>query len=385
MNSESPRILFVGGADLHLRIPFMRALKGRGVKLLALGSGDNTRFAGSGVDYRCYKLKRSFNPLADYCSVRAIRSIAREFNPEIVHAFDTKPSILVPLALPDTASRRCVRTITGLGYLFSGQRLSQRILRQLYLLMQRLASPRAAVTIFQNRDDREFFESTNIVGLKHSALVLGSGVDSSEIYARVDSRAIEVLRDRLKLKGKLVVLMAARINANKGVFEYCLAANEISAMRPDVSFILAGACETGTADSIRESDLREACGVVQFLGDRSDLANLMALSDVFVLPSYYREGVPRVLLEAGALEKALITTDMPGCREVVEHARNGLLIKARDAAQLRNAITQLLEHPDERVLFGKRARDKIENEFSLDKVLEQYWGIYISLLAARMK
>ena len=381
MNLKSVRILLIGGEDLSLRIPFMQLLNARGVELLALGSQDESAFANSKIAYQRYSLRRSFNPIVDFRSVQEIKAIAVQFKPQVVHAFDTKPAILVPIALPDHASRRCVRTITGLGYLFSGQRLNQRILRGIYIAMQRFSSTRTGMTVFQNSDDLKFFIDRSLVSKQRSALVRGSGVSLEEINSRVNNELVENLRRELKLEGKLVVLMAARINASKGVFEYCMAANKICETRSDVSFLLAGPCESNNADCISVDDLGACCGVVKYLGARSDLATLMAISDIFVLPSYYREGIPRVLLEAASLARALVTTDMPGCREVVEDGNDGLLVAARDVEQLISAVVRLLDNPSERQRFGQRARDKVASEFSLEKVSQQYCDIYQELLA----
>lgn len=379
VDGKSIRIMLVGGEDLDLRIPFIKKLQDNGVEVMALGSGSADRFNAAGVPFTHYGLSREFDVLSDISSLKQIGDLAKKFSPNIVHAFDTKPSVLVPLILPDIPSRRCVRTITGLGYLFSGETFKQRILRRIYMLLQRCTASRCAMTIFQNSDDLNVFLKASLVQSHNSSIILGSGVDVDELTRRVRSGSLQRLRQEFKLEGKLVVLMAARINRSKGVFEFCKAASAICAERSDVVFLLVGPCEEGIADGLKSTEIEKHCLNVHYLGARSDLIELMAICDLFVLPSYYREGVPRVLLEAGALQKPLITTDMPGCRDVVTNNSEGILVPVRDVEQLRNAIKFLLDRPQLRAEYGINAQQRVREKFSLAKICKEYLEIYQNL------
>jgi glycosyltransferase involved in cell wall biosynthesis len=174
--------------------------------------------------------------------------------------------------------------------------------------------------------------------------------------------------------------MVARLVRHKGVREFCAAARAVRRKRPECNFLLIGPLSSEGRQAVRRREV-EGNPDVRWLGSRDDVPALLAISDVFALPSYYREGVPRVLLEAGAMGLPLISTDMPGCREVVRDGWNGVLVPPRDSQALTRAVMALLDAgPEARTQMGERSREHVEEHFSFDLVVDAYSDIYQRLL-----
>lgn len=372
-----PTVWHVGGEDVSLRIPLLKQLRQRGFDVGAVGSESPHAFDAAGIAYFHYPLHRGISPLADRRSRTRLRELFAAHRPDVVHAFDTKPAILATMAARDAGIPGRVRTITGMGYLFSTNALPFRMLRPLYCGMQRRASSAAGVTVFQNRDDREYFRTRRMVADGSDALIAGSGVDVKELLAsRPDAAALARLKQELNLDDRPVVTMIARLVRHKGVSEYLDAARRVTEAGTPAQFLLVGPLASEGRQAVSKTEIDRASDCVRWLGRRNDIVSLLSLSSMFVLPSYYREGVPRVLLEAGALGLPLITTDMPGCRDVVTSGENGLLVEPRSSASLADAIQQLLADAPARARMGRAAQSRIAGGFDLHRVADEYAAVY---------
>lgn len=372
-----PTVWHVGGEDVSLRIPLLKKLRERGFEVGAAGSEDGGAFAAADIPYLHYPLKRWISPLADRRARTSLRDLFAAHRPDVVHAFDTKPAILATLAARDANVPARIRTITGMGYLFSTEALPFRMLRPVYRRMQRRASAAADVTVFQNRDDREYFLSRRLVGLDAEALIAGSGVDVAELRSsRPDDTARARLKRELDLDDRPVVTMVARLVRHKGVSEYLEAARRVLERGVKAQFLLVGPLASEGRQGIPKSELDRSADVVRWLGRRGNVPAILSLTSLFVLPSYYREGVPRVLLEAGALGIPLVTTDMPGCRDVVSPGQNGLLVPPRDSAALAESMAQLLNDAAARARMGQCGAARVAAEFDLHHVADAYAAVY---------
>ena len=205
----------------------------------------------------------------------------------------------------------------------------------------------------QNPDDRQLFVDFGLINPNHIHLIKSSGVDT-EVFVPT----------RHKRGPRFRVLLAARLLWEKGIREYADAAEKLAIHADRIEFLLAGATDPGNPSAVEEDDIRvwQLTGVMKVLGHVDDLQYLMREVDLMVLPSY-REGVPRGLIEAAAMELPIVTTDAPGCREVVDDGVNGLLVPVGDAGALARAIEYLLDHPDKCREFGKAGREKVLREF----------------------
>ena len=321
-----PTVWHIGGDDVHKRIPLLHALRKRGFNVGAVGSEDGSEFEGHDIPYYHYTLQRKLTPFSDVRSCRELSALFKHHKPDIVHGFDPKPAIAAPLLARSAGIPARVRTITGLGFVMTSNSAKARILRPVYRNLQRWSSG-ASYTVFQNSDDRAYFFDNGLVEQGREEIVLSSGVDIEQIRSeRPTPEMLTEMKQQLGLDGRLVVSMISRIDENKGIHEFVEAAEIVHRHRNDVTFLLVGPYASEGEDAARfVEDIRMRPQTVRYLGPRKDIPALLALSDVCALPSY-REGLPRVLVEAGAIEVPMVTTDVPGCRDVVQDKCNGHLV-----------------------------------------------------------
>jgi glycosyltransferase involved in cell wall biosynthesis len=236
-----------------------------------------------------------------------------------------------------------------------------------------LAHPNHLLVV-QNPDDRDLLISLRIAHADRTIVIPGSGLDFSRFRPTPEPEP----------SGPTVVLMASRLLWDKGVGEYVAAAHELRRRGSRARFLLAGEADHGHPCAVPWSTVESWCaaGEVEWLGWQEDMPALMAKSHIVCLPSYYGEGIPRVLIEAAASGRAIVTTDLPGCRETVEHGRSGLLVPPRDVAALTAAIAQLLEDTDGRVKMGIRGRELAVARFAQDRVLATNLAIHHQALEA---
>lgn len=381
--TDVPRVWIIGAGRLHLRIPLLRKLRERGFEPTAVGPEDCPQFAGTGFRYVRYPFRRALRPVADRRAVAHLSELFQQHRPDVVHAVNTKPCLLVPLAARQAGGPVAVCTITGLGAVFSSCSPQALLLRPVYRRLQRRAAELSAMTVFQNPDDRDYFVRHKLAAPDRQALVLSSGIDVDEFRARRSEPArLAELRRALKLEGKLVVTMIGRPIKPKGVGEYLRAAAAVRQRFPRAAFLLIGSPVTDGPLAFPLERIHRSAADVRHLHNRDDVPDILALSDLFVLPSYFREGVPRVLLEAGAMGLPLITADSPGCRETVRDGYNGRLVPPRDWKALADAILDLLADAESRRRMGQRSPALIREKFDLTRVADEYAAIYRKALGA---
>lgn len=383
---DKPIVLLVGGPDVDARIDLMQALRNE-FRMWAAGSSPHLapHFAQAGLDYCFYPLDRGSNPFMDIYTCVSLWRMLRRLRPQIVHTFDTKPGVWGALAARLAGAPGIIVTLTGVGgALYLNDRLSTRIIRAIYLSLQRLACRAADLTMFQNHDDARQFTSAGFVTARSALVIPGSGV-ATTVFA--PSNVTESARMRVRAElglqpGELVVTMVSRVIRQKGVLEFTAAAREIRARYPHVRFLLVGPDDVESVGRLTAAELVALQESVIWPGPRRDIPAVLALSDVFVLPSAYREGIPRVLLEAASMGLPIVTTDSPGCNEVVEHGVNGLLVPTHDAAALTEAVLRLIERPDLCQRFGRAARQRAVERFDITVVVDRTRAAYQALLAA---
>lgn len=377
--NDRAMIWHVGGSDVRMRIPLLERLRIYGFTVGAVGSEDEAPFRRAGIPYARYPLATGLDPLGDRRSVRALRKLVTAGRPQVVHAFDTKPGVLLPSAVSGLSGVRCLRTVTGMGDLFSRGDPSARLLQCVYAYAQRSAN-RRAWTVFQNCDDRQHFLRHGYVTPGRTRLVRGSGVDIVALRQQAAAAPVQALRqDLLGPNGTRVVLMVSRLVCNKGVDTYIAAARQAAVRWPHWHWVLVGPHDGGP-QAVDRSLVEDAGAELRWLGSRQDAAALMAAADVVVLPTRYREGVPRVLLEAGALARPVVATDVPGCRDVVSDGVTGRLIPPRDPGALIDAVADVLGCDGVAETWGRAAQRRVETHFSLERVATDYAAIYTELL-----
>lgn len=316
--------------------------------------------------------RRSLNPLREALLLRHLARLFRRERPDIVHGFTIKCAVYGSLAARMAGVPGRVNAVAGMGYVFISDSLKARVLRPVVRALLRLAlGGRGARLILQNPDDVALFEQAGLVDAAQVRLIPGSGVDCSRFVARDPDCG----------EGPLRVLLAARLLWDKGIAEYIAAARRLRGEGRALHFLLAGDPDPGNPAAVPEATVREwvAEGLVEWLGHVDDMPALFSSVDMVVLPSY-REGLPKGLIEAAACALPLVTTDVPGCREVVTDGVDGLLVPVRDADALADAIARLQDDPELAARLGAAARAKALAEFDERIVIERTIAVYRELI-----
>ena len=292
--------------------------------------------------------------------VRFWRLLRRE-RPDAFLGFTIKPNIYGSLAA-HAASIPVINNISGLGAAFNNRWLN-RVVNFLY----RIAHRRSRTVFFQNEEDLSQLVDQNIVDRRQTALLPGSGIDLLRFTPTTN--AGRATRESFSF------ILVARLLWAKGIGEYVEAARLVRRLYPDTRFRLLGFVEKEGTAAVDAASVRAWAdeGIVDYLGSAEDVRPHIAKADCVVLPSYYREGTPRVLLEAAAMAKPIITTDWIGCRNAVDHGRNGLLCRVRDADDLAHCMLEMMRLPDERrAAMGCQSRQKAEQQFDERIVVDRY-------------
>ena len=229
-----------------------------------------------------------------------------------------------------------------------------------------------SVVIFQNKDDRDLLFEEGVVEIQHTRIISGSGVDTKTFDVRSSAEECPI------------VMLASRMLWDKGIGEFVEAARRLKQNGVSARYVLVGRCDEHNPAAIEPTQLRRWVeeGVVEWWEHRDEMSSTLASATIVVLPSY-REGLPKVLLEAAACGKPLIATDVPGCRDIVTHGINGLLVPARDPAALADAIDSLLRDSSLRAAMGVAGREVVLRAFSVEKVAGQVVDLYRELLGMR--
>ncbi|MEO1766427.1 glycosyltransferase family 4 protein [Thiobacter aerophilum] len=308
--------------------------------------------------------RRGLSPLTLMREVWRVARLYRRLRPDIVHHVALRPVVVGGLAARLAGVRGVVSAIAGMGFVFTGKRAGwlQWTLRALL----RVGLARGAV-IVQNPDDAALVERLG-VATQRVTLIPGAGVDTARFTPAPEP------------DGQTVVMLASRLLWDKGVGEFVEAAQ---ALRGRARFVLVGAPDPDNPASVSQAQVQTwvESGVVEWWGRRSDMATTLAQAHIVCLPSSYREGLPKVLLEAMSVGRACITTDAPGCRDCVRDGDNGLLVPVKDAGALTAAIARLLDDPELRRRMGSRGRERAVAEFSQERVIEATLAVYREVLA----
>ncbi|EKS28261.1 glycosyltransferase family 4 protein [Afipia felis] len=376
-----PHLLCIGGEDHNLRIPFLLALRDRGFAVTAAGTGDPTPFAKHEIDFHPFRFDRFINPLADRSAIHALSKLIAEVKPDIAQSFDTKPNLLVPIAVRNLPDVHAIRTINGLGQIYSSRSATALTLRQVFPMLHRIAARFTAMTIFQNRDDQAFFERHRMIGQGQRRLIPGSGVDVEAFDgALLDSPSSAKIRRQLKLDRSEIVITVSRMTRQKGIPTLLAAAALVNKERPSVRFLLVGPRASEGSSAITQADLDRHIPYVISTGQRSDIPALLRLSDVFAFPTEYREGVPRVLLEAALANLPIVTTTMPGCTDVVMDRWSGFLVPPRDPRALAERILEMLRGREIARVMAARAGQLVRREFGLQLTADRYAEAYVATI-----
>lgn len=355
---------------LSHRLNFARRSVARGWRctVLAADTGVADLVRDAGLGFHAVPLSRSgTNPAADARLVAAYVGAYRALRPTLVHQMTIKPVLYGTLAAR-LVGVPVVNHITGLGYTFTTAGAWSPARRVAHALYRRALSYPRALTIFENPDDRALFVERGLVRPEPTRIVRGCGVDVDAFAAVPPPR------------GAPVAMLPARLLRDKGVGEFAAAARLLRARGPGARFVLVGEPDPHNPASVTPDELASWAGDVEAWGRSETMAETLAQASVVVLPSY-REGLPKVLIEAAALGRPVVTADVPGCREVVVPGVTGELVAPRSVEALADALGSLLADPDRRARYGRAARERAVTYFSDDVIADQTFEVYDELLA----
>jgi glycosyltransferase involved in cell wall biosynthesis len=326
--------------------------------------------------------RRSLNPLRELALVLWLKQLMQREQVDLVHGFTIKcavyGSLAARLAARGNGVPARVNAVAGMGYVFTSQDTKARLLRPLVRGLLRLAlGGRGARLILQNPDDVALFAAAQLVDPAQVRLIMGSGVDCVRFSPQPQASPHSPPGAAKGFR----VLLAARLLWDKGLAEYVEAARLLRAEGRHVQCLLAGEPDPGNPAAVPDATLQSwvAEGVVQWLGHVNDMPALLATVHAVVLPSY-REGLPKGLIEAAACGLPLVTTDVPGCREVVTHGVDGLLVPVKNATALARAIARLQDDPALRARLGAAARAKALDTFDERIVILRTMNVHRELM-----
>jgi N,N'-diacetylbacillosaminyl-diphospho-undecaprenol alpha-1,3-N-acetylgalactosaminyltransferase len=362
----------------------MRALREWGAQVWAISppGAYSPRFPEHGIEFVPLSLDRkTFHPLKAWATVHRLRSILRALRPDVLHTFTLRPNVYGALAGWLAGVPAIVSTVTGLGTLYTRHDVRTRLLRWGVEQVTRLALRAADAVIFQNPEDQHYYLSRKLCRPEQARLIVSAGID---VKAFSPDRFSLEERQRLRQERGLspdaiVVTMIARLIAPKGVREFLQAAERLNGK---ARFVLIGEPDPGNFDSLTWEEIQAYVrrGLVLAPGWQNDVLPWLAITDVFVLPSYYREGIPVTVLEAMAMGLPVVATDVPGCREAVVAGETGFLVPPRNVDELVQAIRKLVEDPALRRRMGQAGRARAVQRFAIERITAQYLDLYAELL-----
>jgi glycosyltransferase involved in cell wall biosynthesis len=358
------------------RLALARALRDAGadVTVATRVTAHREAIAAEGFDLAVLPWRRGTrNPWREVQTVRQLRALYRAVRPDAIHHVGVKASLYGGLAARLAGSPPQIHTIAGFGFVSVSRRRRARLLRALLggVFRRVLSRPRAYLVV-QNRDDLAAVRRGNLFAGERTRLIPGSGVDT------------DAFRPSPEPDGAVTVVLAGRLIRPKGVVQLVDASRLLRERGKSIRVVLVGDPDPENPDTVRTDELLawQRDGLVEWIGRRDDMPAVWASCHIAVLPSY-REGMPRTLLEAAASGRPLIATDVPGCRDLVDHGENGLLVALHDARALADAIERLAGDAATRTRMGGRARTAVEARFCDAVIVKQMLELYRVAIASR--
>jgi glycosyltransferase involved in cell wall biosynthesis len=361
----------------NFRSNLIRRLLADGHRVVALGAFDGYEVTLRALGIEVHPVPfdgGGLHPGRQLQAVADLRAALQRSGSQLVLSYTPKGNLYAALALATLPGVLQVANVSGLGRAFVEKTWLTQVVKPLY----RFAFQRAAWVFFQNQDDLQAFLAMKLVPAEKAERIPGSGVDLERFRPSGQPTTFE------ETGQQPTFLMVARLIWDKGVGQFVDVARQVRRTWPDARFQLLGALAAPGPAAVLREDLavwaRE--GVVEYLGTSDDIRPHLAAADCVVLPSYYREGVPRSLLEAAAMAKSVITTDAIGCRDAVDDGVTGLLCTPRDVNSLKEALLRWLDLPQaERRMMGTAARAKMILEFDEQRVIERYCAVIAQVQA----
>jgi glycosyltransferase involved in cell wall biosynthesis len=360
------------------RLPIARAARDAGHQVLAVAAeehGYGARIRAEGFRFiRIPVVRGSMNLSDELAAMRELLSIYRHESPDLVHHVSVKPVIYGSIAARIVGVPVIINALTGQGYLSGAGGIKGTLLRgAAHVAFRAALGGRRTRAIFENPDDLEAFVKRGLIPRHRAVLIRGSGVDPERFSPSPEPTGVPV------------VLFAARLLWSKGLGDLVEAVGSLRGRGIEVRLVIVGVPDRQNPDSIPEAVLQGWVkkGIAEWWGHRDDMPAVFRVVNIVALPSVYGEGVPVVLLEAAAAARAIVTTDTPGCREIVRDGVNGRLVPPNDKLSLADALSELLHFPELRARMAAAGREIASQEFSNAIVVRRTMQLYDQLLDER--
>jgi glycosyltransferase involved in cell wall biosynthesis len=376
---SGPKLIFLVAEDWYFwshRLPVARAALQHGydvaVATRAVNYGQRIQDEG----FRLIPLRmvrESYSPFNEFRTIRQVRQVYKAENPDIVHHVGIKPILYGSIAALGQSNLHVVNAFAGLGYLGASSTLKARVLRSgIFFAFRCLLNRPNYRVLLQNQEDRQLMIDGLGVSPDKLTVIRGSGVDLSRFQPTDEPDGIPI------------VLLGSRMLWIKGIGEFVEAADLLRKRGVKARFVLAGDTDVSNPSCVPRAQLLEwqSSGAVEWWGHQDDMPKVFQQASLVVLPSHGGEGVPKALLEAAASARAIVTTDVPGCRDIVRRGINGILTPPGEPAALADAIEQLLQDPGRRHQMAARSREIAANDFSQEAVISQTMEMYRRLLSS---
>lgn len=365
------KILYIVNVDwffISHRLPIaLRAIKeGHKVHLACAITDQEDYLKSLGIKIHRVKFKRGLSGvLYDLKSIITLGRIIKTLKPDVCHCVTIKPVLYGGILSRICKVKKTVLAISGLGYVFINNNFKLKILRKFVLFLYKFAISKNTILIFQNNSDREFFTSRKLCDYSQTELIKGSGVD------------LKYFNFQPEKNGSMNITFLGRLLKDKGIDEFCRAAEIVLLKHDFAQFKIYGGFDQENPQGINIDYLKTKYNHpnITFYGHTTNVRDALRNSNIVVLPSY-REGMPKILLEAAASGRAIITTDVPGCRDAIVNNQTGLLVEVKNVINLSNAMQNLICSNKLREEFGKNGRKYAERNFDINEVVKRHVNIY---------
>jgi len=375
------KVGFLSHLDLNLylfRAPIMRELIKLDHKVYAIcPKGDKNRALKEiGCEVVNYDIQReSINPFKEKQAIDNIYHAISDLNLDMIHTFTAKPNIYGTFAAKKANIPIILNLVEGLGSFYVHNTLKNILIRNIMEKMYKKAFSMSDGCVFVNSDDPKYMMQKHIIKKEKVKIIKSVGVDTKRFdINNFTSENITSKKREIDIENKIIILMIARAIWDKGIKEFYESAKILKQKYKDIEFILIGPTDEGNHTCASKEYLQN--GEVKWIGLRDDIPDLIAISNIFVLPTSYREGLPATLMEAASMNKPIVTTDTVGCRDVVKDGCNGFLVPVKDSRTLAHKIEKLILDENLRKEFGKNGRKIAKELFDIDKIVKQYMDYY---------
>ncbi|SEG66285.1 glycosyltransferase family 4 protein [Vibrio hangzhouensis] len=372
---STKKLVFVINVDWYFKLHWVERAsyfrsKGYEVHIITKFTDNESLRYFSSLGFVCHSLRfarKSINPFSEISSIFSLYHEIKKIQPTLVHCVTVKPNLYCGILNRLFLKRPIIFSVTGLGIIFSSNHFKFRMIRRLVTLLYRFVSTPKSYFIFENSDDYKCFIDKKVVK-NNGTVIKGAGIDLNKFSPS-------------PFPNNQSVLFAARLLKEKGLDQLIEARKILKKEGVDFTIKVAGIVDTDVSSAISLNQIEQwsSEGLIEWLGSVINMPALIAESDIVCLPTVYGEGVPRILIEAASCERAIVATDVVGCREIVSNHVNGILCKPNDSESLASALKYLLAEPVQTKAFGINGRKLVEEQFSQHIVFGKTEAVYLKI------